>query len=37
LRWPSGYEYEAEAVEAALREWAKNNDLVLDDEGNDEG
>jgi hypothetical protein len=33
----SWYEYEAQAVEAALREWAEEQGLALDDEGGDEG
>jgi hypothetical protein len=31
------YEYEAQAVEAALREWAEEQGIALDDQGSDEG
>ncbi|GAB3767356.1 hypothetical protein GCM10028796_28800 [Ramlibacter monticola] len=33
----SWYEFEARAVEATLREWAEEQELTLDDGGNDEG
>jgi hypothetical protein len=33
----SWYEYEAEAVEAALRDWAEEQGIALDDGGSDEG